>query len=62
MAHSLPPVKVQKEIFAEVVRRQDRGDSIGESRAKVAEMFNVSEQAVQDIERIGLMRDWPPLN
>lgn len=56
------PQRLQKEIFVELVQRQDKGASVSLSRAKVAEKFKVTEATVRDIERTGLEQQWPPLS
>jgi hypothetical protein len=51
----------RKEIFLAVVDAQDHDLGVAESRRLVAERFQVTERQVRDIEREGLIRDWPPL-
>jgi hypothetical protein len=51
----------RKELFLALVRSQDAGAGLAESRREVAQRFGVSEADVRAIEREGLDRGWPPL-
>lgn len=49
------------EIFAALVAAQDEGEPVSNSRALVADRFEVSDEQVRVIEREGLDNGWPPL-
>jgi hypothetical protein len=51
----------RKDIFRVLVEARDGGTSVAESRGRVAQQFDVSEQEVRRIEREGLDKGWPPL-
>jgi hypothetical protein len=51
----------RKEIFSALVASQDEGNSVEQSRKKVARQFGIAETAVVAIEREGLDQTWPPL-
>jgi hypothetical protein len=55
------PEERRREAFAALVEAQDRGDTVAESRRKVATRFGVSPQEIARIEREGMDNDWPPL-
>jgi len=49
---------VRKQIFLALVDAQDQGIPVDQSRKDVAELFDVSEMLVRQIEQEGLDRDW----
>lgn len=51
----------RREVFAALVEAQDRGASVGDSRQSIAKHFNISREAVAQIEREGMDNEWPPL-
>ena len=51
----------RKEIFLALVDAQDHEMDVGQSRKLVGGRFGVSESQVQQIEREGMDRQWPPL-
>jgi hypothetical protein len=53
------PESREKEIFLELFSRAEKGTAVA---AAVAERHGVSVDAVRDIERKGLAKDWPPLD
>lgn len=57
----LPAEDRRREIFAALVEAQDRGERVVRSRVDVSERFGVTRQAVERIEREGLVGRWPPL-
>jgi hypothetical protein len=61
MAQDMIPEETRREVFAALVEAQDLGDSVQESRAMVANRFNLTEHDVRTIEREGLEALWPPL-
>ena len=60
MTPTLPEPR-RKEIFAALVEAQDAGMSVPESRKKIAERFEVTEEQVRQLEREGMENEWPPL-
>ena len=59
----LPPSEIdQKNIFAALVRAQDTGASVKESRAKIAEAYGLNVEEIIQIERYGVAAKWPPLD
>lgn len=51
----------RREIFLALVEAQDRGTPVAESRTAMSKQFEVTEQQVQEVEREGLDKGWPPL-
>jgi hypothetical protein len=51
----------RREIFAALVAAQDEGEPVSNSRALVADRFELSDEQVRVIEREGLDNSWPPL-
>ncbi len=62
MTEELIPDERRREIFAALVEAQDLGESVAESRATIANRFNVTQREVRPIEREGLEELWPPLD
>jgi hypothetical protein len=60
MSAGLPEVDKQK-IFVEIVRLQDNGASVEDSRSRVAAEYGIDIDAVREIESEGLSQNWPPL-
>lgn len=56
------PEDLRKEAFATLVRVQDDGVSVKESRAAVAGRFALTAEQVEQVEREGLDKKWPPLD
>jgi hypothetical protein len=56
-----PPEDRRREVFAALVEAQDRGLSVHQSKQDVAAMFGVTWHTVEQIEREGMDKDWPPL-
>lgn len=52
----------QKEIFLELVQRQDQGEGVDDSRATVAERHGISLETIKAIEQHGIAQGWPPLD
>ena len=52
----------QKNIFEALVRTQDNGTSVTESRVQVAEAYALTVEDVIQIERNGIAAKWPPLD
>ena len=61
MDSSLPIESRQKEIFLELVKRQDEGLTVHDSRAVVAQSYGVTLETIKAIERHGIDQEWPPL-
>jgi chromosomal replication initiation ATPase DnaA len=53
--------KLAKEIFLELVKQQDAGVPVAESKRAVAELFGVTVDEVRAIERRGIEGQWAPL-
>jgi hypothetical protein len=51
----------RREIFFKIVRMQDEGVSLEESRTRIAAEFGVDVNRVHEIEDEGIQNDWPPL-
>jgi hypothetical protein len=49
------------EVFRALVRAQDRGLSVAESRAAVCQQYGLSDVRLRRIEQEGLDAEWPPL-
>jgi hypothetical protein len=50
------------EIFLALVEAQDDEMPVDLSRKAIAEQFGITEETLQQIEREGLDKDWPPLD
>jgi hypothetical protein len=57
----LPPEKQRRAIFAALVEAQDRARSVHEAKQEVLARFAVTWGMVEQIEREGMEKDWPPL-
>lgn len=55
-------VTERRAIFQALVRAQDKGESVGESRQQVSNRFHVTEYTLRKIEDEGIARQWPPLD
>jgi hypothetical protein len=55
------PESRRREVFAALVKAQDRGMSVEWSRHTVAANFHITAARVAEIEREGLDNEWPPL-
>jgi hypothetical protein len=51
----------RKEVFASLVNLQDQRWPIEQSRSAIADRFSIEVKDVQEIEREGLTKHWPPL-
>lgn len=51
----------RREIFSALVQAQDNGVTVAVSRQQTAAQFNISPEAVIQIEREGMDNEWPPL-
>jgi hypothetical protein len=61
MSESLPE-ETRREIFLNLVREQDAGMGVEQSRLQVAADYNVRVASLQSIEREGIQQKWPPLS
>jgi hypothetical protein len=52
----------RQEVFHALVRAQDGGASVEDSRRHIARLFDISTAEVRRIEREGLEACWPPLS
>jgi hypothetical protein len=55
-------VTERRSIFQALVRAQDNGESVGESRQHITQRFHVTEYTLRKIEDEGIARQWPPLD
>lgn len=55
-------VAERRTIFHALVRAQDNGQSVTESRQHVSKRFHVTEYTLKKIEDEGIARQWPPLD
>jgi hypothetical protein len=55
-------VTERRAIFQALVRAQDKGESVSESRQQVSHRFHVTEYTLRKIEDEGIARQWPPLD
>ena len=51
----------RKDVFRMLVRLQDVGRSVAQSRGQVANRYSVGVSEVLNIEREGINKSWPPL-
>jgi hypothetical protein len=59
--HAAMDEEARKAMFAALVALQDDGTPVAHSRSVIAERFGIGVQAVRDVEREGLSKEWPPL-
>jgi hypothetical protein len=51
----------RQEIFSEIVRMQDGGVTVDDSRNRIAGQFGIDVDEVREVEREGITKKWPPL-
>lgn len=51
----------RREIFAKIVRLQDQGSGLDDSRERIAADFSIDTELVREIESEGIANRWPPL-
>ena len=51
----------RKEVFRALVELQDEGCTTEQSRTRVAAQFSINVGEVQNVEREGITKKWPPL-
>ena len=62
MTHPPPPDEgYRREIFAALVAAQDTAKSLHEAKQGIVARFGVTWQVVDQVEREGLDKGWPPL-
>jgi hypothetical protein len=54
-------VKQRKSIFHALVEAQDSGETVIESKKKVAAKYHITREQLELIEKEGSDKDWPPL-
>ena len=59
--HAASDEEARKAVFAALVALQDDGIPVAHSRTVIAERFGLGVEAVRDVEREGLSKEWPPL-
>jgi hypothetical protein len=52
----------RKQIFSDLVQLQDQGASVRDSREQVATEYKVPVETIENIEKEGIEKEWPPLN
>jgi hypothetical protein len=52
----------RQELFHALVKNQDMGMSVAESRQQVSQQFEVAEEDIRKIEDEGIEKEWPPLD
>jgi hypothetical protein len=52
----------RREIFEDLVRAQDLGLNVSQSRQRITEKHDISESQLRAIEDEGLDKEWPPLS
>ena len=58
----MPPEDRRRAIFAALVEAQDRCRSLHEAKQQVLAQFGVTWDIVEQIEREGMNKEWPPLD
>jgi len=51
----------RREVFRTLVQLQDQGWSTQESRRQIADQFSIAVADLDDVEREGITKQWPPL-
>jgi hypothetical protein len=51
----------RREIFLQIVRMQDEGISLVDSRSCIAAQFDIDVDGICEIEAEGIAKMWPPL-
>lgn len=55
-------VDERKKIFLSLVEAQDKLNNVRKSYEEVTDQFDISEEALREIEEEGLDKEWPPLS
>lgn len=56
-----PDEPTRRAVFADLIRRQDKGYTVAASRALIAKLHRLTPAAVRAVEDEGVEKDWPPL-
>jgi hypothetical protein len=51
----------RREVFRTLVELQDQGYSPKESRNSIGEQFAIALRDIEEVEREGIAKQWPPL-
>jgi hypothetical protein len=51
----------RRRVFLEIVRLQDKGASVEDSRSRIVAEYGIDVDEVREIESEGLAQNWPPL-
>ena len=62
MATKVLTLKQRKSIFPALVKAQDQGAGVLESKKKIAAQFHITKEQLDLIEKEGVEKDWPPLS
>jgi hypothetical protein len=62
MATKVLTLKQRKSIFQALVKAQDQGAGVLESKKKIAAQFHITKEQLDLIEKEGVEKDWPPLS
>lgn len=52
----------RKQIFRDLVARQDEGDNVSKSYQQIIKLHSISEEQLRRIEEEGIANEWPPLD
>jgi hypothetical protein len=52
----------RKQIFLDLVSRQDSGDDVQRSYQQVTKQHSISDDQLRRIEEEGIANEWPPLD
>jgi hypothetical protein len=55
-------LKQRKSIFQALVKAQDQGIPVPESKQRIMEKYQLTAEQLELIEEEGLEKEWPPLN
>lgn len=62
MAAERLSIAQRKQIFRELVARQDQGDSVAKSYEKLVKDHSINQDQLKRIEEEGISNEWPPLD
>ncbi|MCS7022895.1 MAG: hypothetical protein NZ703_13990 [Gemmataceae bacterium] len=55
-------LKQRKSIFQALVKAQDQGIPVPESKRRIIDKYHLTPEQLELIEEEGLEKEWPPLN
>ncbi len=62
MATKILTLRQRKSIFQALVKAQDQGIPVPESKKRIIEKYDLTPEQLELIEEEGLEKEWPPLN